>query len=238
MRRKKPKGPVIIPPPTTPGIPLVNEFFNAGSVPPNWTVSNWSAPMGGKFQTGMVTFDKGMLGMKLTQDVNPDGSYLSIGGEIKYNTLCGYGTYEWVARSSSSANSPTATGYPFSGSVTGLFNYVNDSQTEIDLEIEGCRPNIVHATNWSTTMANKSTRHDNVVVLDTVFHSYKYVWVPGKISFYLDNFLIAEHTENVPSTPAYPMINHWGTNNANWGGTVTLGVSRYIWVKQFSFTPL
>jgi endo-1,3-1,4-beta-glycanase ExoK len=240
MRRRKPKPPVIIPPPPPPvGTPTVYETFASGVVPPGWTVSTWSAPQGGRFMANMATFDKGMLCLALDQIRNPDNSISSVGGEITYNTLCGFGTYEWVAKASSSSNDPNVPGVPLSGSVTGLFNFVNESETEIDLEVEGCRPTILHTTNWNTTAGNQTTQTTHSENLNNQFHSYKFVWKSGIIQFYFDGVLVATHTNRVPSAPAYPMINHWGTNNPNWGGLASTTVGRrYLFVKSFSFTPL
>ena len=34
------------------------------------------------------------------------------------------------------------------------------------------------------------------------------------------------------------MINHWGTNSDNWGGTATVGTTRYAYFDWVSYTPL
>jgi len=223
-------------PPPVPTTGIFEDHFNTGALDTTkWTVSTWNAPQGGKFQADRVSCAFGMLGMRLTQDSNK----LSIGGEITLKRLCGFGTYEWQAKASSTAPTPNVLGSPVSGSVTGLFNYVGDSDTELDLEVEGCRPNLVQATTWhSVGMPNENTQYPIQAPLSDAFHSYKYVWAPGKVQYYFNGILFATHTRNVPTAPAYPMINHWGTNNANWGGVATPNVDRWLWVSMFRFTPL
>jgi endo-1,3-1,4-beta-glycanase ExoK len=73
--------------------------------------------------------------------------------------------------------------------------------------------------------------------ISDAFHTYKFVWEAGQISFYVDNVLKAVHTTDVPSAPAYFMINHWGTDNPFWGGSATLDVDRYFYIDWVRFTP-
>lgn len=70
------------------------------------------------------------------------------------------------------------------------------------------------------------------------FHSYKAVWSPTRVDFYIDDvFVIGFGSPAPPQNPAFAMINHWGTNSKGWGGLATPGVDRYMFVKKFSFTP-
>ena len=50
--------------------------------------------------------------------------------------------------------------------------------------------------------------------------------------------LVSTHTGVVPQTPAFAMINHWGTNSTGWGGLATTNITRYMFVRSFSFIPL
>jgi beta-glucanase (GH16 family) len=61
------------------------------------------------------------------------------------------------------------------------------------------------------------------------------MWSPGKIVFYIDGKKVSTHTSNIPSDPAYVMINQWGTNSTRFGGLATPGVERYIYVSSFKF---
>jgi len=217
-----------------------NDNFDTGTLNTNnWIISNWNAPGGGIFKPNMIDMSHGMLGLKMIQTVDhPYGSIQSIGAEIQYAKLCGYGTYQWTMRASSTAQTPSARGNSFSGSVSGLFNYVNRSATELDFEIEGCRPNIIQLTTWSTTNSEQNSSYNMGTPLDAAFHIYKYIWSPGKVQYFIDGQLIGTHTKNVPSSPAFPMINHWGTTDPNWGGTATPGIDRWMWVTNFNYKPL
>ena len=64
------------------------------------------------------------------------------------------------------------------------------------------------------------------------------MWTPTSIKFYVDGVLVSTHTGVVPQTPAFAMINHWGTNSTGWGGLATTNITRYMFVRSFSFIPL
>jgi beta-glucanase (GH16 family) len=233
MARRR-RNPIPTPLPVKPG--FVDNFDTGTLNTANWRVSTWNAPRGGKFQADRVSCAGGLLSIQLTQSGSP---ILSIGGEITFTRLLSYGTYEWIARASSTAATPDQVdAKAVSGSVTGLFNYVGASDTELDIEVEGCRPNLFQATTWHGEATNESTQVPQTAPLHAAFHSYKYVWKLGVVEYYFNNVLVAVHRLSVPTAPAYPMINHWGTNDSNWGGLATPGVPRWLWVKRFSFTPL
>jgi endo-1,3-1,4-beta-glycanase ExoK len=202
-----------------------------------WVVSNWGAPQNGKFSPANVEMVNGVLRLKLTQAKNLDGSIVSVGAELQYKQLCGFGTYEWVVRMGSTSSTPDGDGAARSGGVSGLFPYINNSETEIDFEVEGCRPVTLELTNWKTTTA-KQASSTTVLGMDRGFRRYRMVWTATKIDWFVDDVQVASHTTNVPQTPAYPMINHWGTNNPLFGGSATPGVDRFMFVKNFSFIPL
>jgi beta-glucanase (GH16 family) len=145
-------------------------------------------------------------------------------------------------RASSTSATSDGSGSPVSGSVTGFFNYAPAYITEIDFEMEGCseRSPITQLTSWVNE--NLPNEHTNVsasgLAPEQGFFTYKFVWMPGKIEFYRDNVLIGTHTKVVPTDPAAVMLNHWGTNNQDWGGVGSPGITRYMWVKSFKYTPL
>jgi len=176
-----------------------------------------------------------MLCLKLQQQQGSSG-VLSVGGEIQSLTTYGYGTYDWLMRTSSTSSTPTGTGSVVSGQISAGFSFVNNSQTEIDFEIEGQNPKTVWMTNWIST-SQKQYSSVFLASPDAGFHHYKFVWVPGRIDYYIDGTLVSTHTSNVPSTPAYIMINHWGTNSTGWGGLATLGTERYLYVSSLTYTP-
>jgi len=220
---------------------VFSDSFNTGRLDTSkWMASNSPAPGNisgvnyGSFIPANVDLSKGMLCLKLQQQQGPTGVQ-SVGAEIQSITTFGYGTYEWVMRVSSTSPSPTGAGSVVSGQVSGAFTFVNNSQTEIDFEVEGQNPNTLWLTNWISVTQKQ---YSNVVVPSPQngFHHFKFIWAPGKIDFYLDGKFVSRHTANVPKAPAYILINHWGTNSKGWGGKATLGVQRYLYISSFKYT--
>lgn len=189
------------------------------------------------------------LQMLLTQQIgtvgtNPAG-VVSHGALIYTRNKYGYGTYEMRMRMSSTSPTPNGTGDDVSGSVSAGFSYVNNSQTEIDFEFSATTPDNVYLVNWlnpnpqsDPTEFNETFTEFPLATVCTDFHDYKFVWQQGKIDFYVDGVLQATHTTNVPSAPANFLINHWGTDSGNWGGSATVGTSRYFYVDWVKYTPL
>jgi len=219
-----------------------------------WVIASGQAPGYipgyhiGYYNPSHVSVGGGYLTLTLTQstgqvDSNSAG-VVSQGALIYTKFKCGYGTYQWTMRMSSTAASPTDPGGPVSGSVSAGFVYTNNSQTEIDFEFSGENPNSLYLVNWlnpnpQTNPTSSNETYTALYPFDSTsgFHTYQFVWQVGKISYFIDGILKAVHTTNVPSAPAYFMINHWGTDSGNWGGTATLGTTRYFYVNQVSYTP-
>src|SRR6059058_6333715 len=162
-----------------------------------------------------------MLCLKLQQQQGNSG-VMSVGGQLQSLTTYGYGTYEWVMRASSTSSTPAGAGAVVSGQISAGFNFVNNSQTEIDFEIEGQHPDTVWMTNWIST-SKKQYSSVFLASPEAGFHHYKFVWVPGKIDYYIDGVLVSTHTSNLPSAPAYIMMNHWAR-------TVRVGADWRPWV--------
>jgi beta-glucanase (GH16 family) len=185
---------------------------------------------------------------------------LSYGGEIATSRVYGYGTYEFRLRASSTAADPAAEGSGLSGSVSGAFNYVNNSQTEIDFEALGNEPDTIHLTSWHNLTPEKEPEQNSATETTTAtavpataqnFYTYSFRWEPGKVSYYVCGpaKLVCDETDlrkppfttTVPSDPAYIIINHWGTVNPSWGGTPTIPAyyqTRYLYVDWIRYTPL
>ena len=240
FRRKKPVvPPVIVPPVVNPT--FVDNFSNLD----NWVVSTWSAP--GKNTTHIGNWDASkvttgsLLCLKLSQS-KINGKFISSGSEIVSKKSFGYGKYEFVVRASSTAALSASPGTPVSGSITGVFNFGPASITEIDFEVEGgSRSNLAQFTTWKgETNPNETTGVSSSAAQlpHQDFHTYAWIWSPSKIEFYRDNVLVATHAKVVPSESCPVILNHWGTNDVNWGGLATVGVDRYMYVKSFKFTPL
>jgi beta-glucanase (GH16 family) len=206
-------------------------FIDTGNAPGNIVGANQ-----GRLSADHVDLSTGMLRLTLTQSV-ADGLATSVGAEIRSKQLFGYGTYVWVARAASTSATPEGAGSAASGTVTDVFNYIDDSQTEIDFEYEGQSPSTLEMTNYSG-VSNSQTSSATVPDADGSFQEYKFVWSAAKIEFYLDGTLISTHTQHIPSAPAAALINLWGTNSKSFGGVATSGVTRYLYVSSFSYTPL
>lgn len=220
--------------------PTFTDDFSTGALDTSkWIPSNWGAPgtiagvNSGSFNSASLDFSTGMLRIAVTQTRQPDSSIVSIGGELQSRQAFGYGTYEWIIRQSTTSPTPNGTGSVVSGQISSGFTFINNSQTEIDFELEGQFPTRMELTNWSTTANQQS---NSVTISNpTAFHAYKFVWAPGRIDFYIDNILVSTHTQNIPTAPAYQMINHWGTNSTSFGGLATPGTTRYMYVSKVSF---
>jgi endo-1,3-1,4-beta-glycanase ExoK len=220
-----------------------------------WTIASGQAPGRitgdhlGTYDPTHVTVTNGYLSLLLTQetgnvDGNPNG-ILSTGALIYTKQTYGYGTYEWRMRMSSTADTPDGPGEPISGSVSAGFNYVNNSETEIDFEFSGLYLGTLYMVNWknpnpSTDPTDSDSTYSTMALPDITdtFHTYKFVWERKKISFYVDDVLQAVHRQHVPQAPAYFMINHWGTDSPYWGGYATIGTARYFYVDWVKYTPL
>ena len=203
----------------------------------------------GYYEPSHVKIQNGILSMLLTQEtgaVDNQIGKISHGALIYTRKKYGYGTYEWRMRMSSTATDPYGLGEPISGSVSAGFIYVNNSETEIDVEFSALDPSILYMVNWYNPTPNSGPSLDDreysTLYLPDVsgeFHTYKFVWEPGQITFYVDGVQQGDpHTDHVPSAPAYFMINHWGTDSGDWGGTATVGTDRYFYIDWVSYTPL
>ncbi len=230
-----------------------------------WRVLNEAAPgsvtgeHASYYRSSHAAVSNGYLSLVLTQDYgtvddNPNG-IISDGALLASRLTYGYGTYEWRMRLTSTATTPTGTGScsaaVLSGSVSAGFNFVNNSETEIDIEYSGHRPDLLYLANWNnlnpsvdpqpgqstftalTARAVLGRRHNWC----DDFRTYKFVWEPARITFFINDQWQAEHTTNVPNSAAHFMIVIRGTNDASWGGTATIGTPRYLYVDWVRYTP-
>lgn len=225
------------------------ENFSEGLAPERWRISTWTAPNGSithlaSFSKEHVEIIDGVLRLKLTQSLNENGSVVSVGAEIMTLQSFSYGTYTYTMKASSDASLPSVNGKAWSGSITGSAVYAEKSVTEIDIEVEGLekRQNLTTTSTWVNEITPETKKippsMDQGRPPHEGFHDYKIVWVPGMISFYRDGTLIATHQGIVPTQPAPFLFNHWGTNDPKWGGLATPGVDRYMYIKEFIYTPL
>jgi beta-glucanase (GH16 family) len=243
------------PKPQPQGCSAWSDNFTSPTLNPQvWVVANGQAPGCipgshiGYYDPTHVSIQNGFLKIELTQqsgDVDGYNGTISYGGLVYTRAKCGYGTYEWTMRMSSTSGTPDGSGAWESGSVSAGFLYVNNSETEIDFEYSALSPEYVWAVNW----LNTNPKLDPTGSMETATpvsmpdataypaHTYRFVWAARAITFYIDGVRVARHTTNVPSAPAYFMINHWGTDSPYWGGYATIGTPRYFYVDSVSYTP-
>jgi beta-glucanase (GH16 family) len=225
------------------GTALNTRWINANERAPGYIAAKHI----GYYDPNNVSVANGYLVIRLTQEngvVDGVSGVISKGGLIYTKDTYAYGTYEWTVRMSSTATSPGGPGSPVSGSVSAGFNYINNSLTEIDFEFSGHQPGWLWMVNWYNTNPNTGPFESQQTVssapvadITSAFHTYKFVWQQGRITFYIDNVFQTSHVTNVPTKAAYFMINHWGTDNPWWGGTATVGPVRYYYVDWVKFTP-
>lgn len=221
--------------------PTFSDTFSAGTLDKSkWFIDTGRAPgniagvNAGTLSADHVDLSTGMLRLKLTQNVK-GALATSIGAEIRSKPRFGYGTYVWVARAASTSATPHGAGSAVSGTVTDVFNFINNSESEIDFEYQGQSPSTLEMTNYSTVSHSQSTSTP-IPGADHNFHEYKFVWSAGKIEFFVDGAQVSTHTEHIPSAPAAVMVNLWGTNSTSFGGVATDGVTTYLYVSSFTYT--
>ncbi len=234
------------------------ENFDGNSLNSNfWNISNEQYGMGaidnqhqGYFQSKNVRVGGGYLTIALTQEKGRVGSnangIISRGGEIESKAVYSYGTYEWRMRTSSTSSSPADTrGKVVSGQISSGFTYTNNSESELDFEVEGQSPKTAEMTTWHNTHPQTDpTEHDQIEgdaqieQMANAFKTYKVVWSANEVKYYIDDKPVVDHTSHVPSVAANVMINHWGTDSEEFGGVATIGTTRYLLVDWVRYTPL
>lgn len=121
------------------------------------------------------------------------------GGEIRSNTLYGYGSY---AARIQVPNAPS--------SITGFFLYEPpDYASEIDVEIynDSSRKVIF------STYANGRQTHAQTMMLpfdpSSGFHEYRFDYNRKSVSFYADGQLMKTWSQGVPRNPMHLYLNAW-----------------------------
>lgn len=195
-----------------------------------WQTHGWSAPRVGNVNGNVGTFSSSnvsigsylVLSLKQTRQ---GSKILSSGSEVGTTRTFTYGTFEFTSRVVNVA----------SGSVASGFLYATNSVTEIDMEQVGNKPNAVDCTNWKGVSNFQDTEVTGYNQGNT--HNFKIVWRPTYVNWYVDGKLVVSHTRAVPSAPAPFLFNLWGTNQSSWGGVATTGITRYMYISNFKYTP-
>jgi beta-glucanase (GH16 family) len=108
------------------------------------------------------------------------------------------------------------------------------SETEIDVEEQGSKPGEVEFTNWVNPLMG--TMHRSLFEKPKQFHVFTYVWIPGKITYFVDGEEVGESITNVPNLPANFVFEFYAMNDETWGGTWKRG-KRHMTVVDFHYSP-
>lgn len=203
-----------------------------------WVKSTW----GGFWQQPGLTgnFDPTLASAKnghllLTLNVQSCATGLCArAAEVQSVQKFGFGRYTYRFRAASTSANPTKTGKVLSGNISGAFSYVDNSATEIDLEIEGNRPKTLNAAVWNTVNSKSYSVLPTSVTFGQSFQTMTYEWRPDRITYYLNGAKVWETTQNIPQQAAHIMLNVWPTNSSAWGGTATTGTV-YMLVDSIQF---
>jgi beta-glucanase (GH16 family) len=228
-----------------------SDSFQSGELDnAKWKVATYKSPdskpglNSGLYVPENLDFSQGMLCIKVTQQKGGADQIRSYGGAIISRERFGFGTYEFVMRMSSTSATPDGPGVAKSGAISSGFIFYNNSESEIDLEFLADQ-NAIWITNWQNPTAKiapsgeiRQTEKVANESLATEFHTYRLLWTSTSVKVYIDGAVVASHSEHVPQSPAYIILQHRGTNSNEWGGTASVGVMRYMYVKSVSFTPL
>ncbi|KAL6247615.1 hypothetical protein RBB50_004963 [Rhinocladiella similis] len=124
-----------------------------------------------------------------------------------------------------------------SGSVAGIFVYLNDTQ-ESDIEILTNDPsNHIRLTNHPV-FDNDGVYVPNAMsdvelpgpTVWTDWVTYRLDWTPTKSSWYANGQWLFEKEFGVPRFPSVLIINMWG-NGGTWAGNMTLGSAAYLDIR-------
>jgi beta-glucanase (GH16 family) len=192
--------------------------------------------------------------------VSDGAEILSAPGLFSSFGLGGYGTYEFCARFASTSPTPDGPGLAVSGGVSSTFllsqnNPGGAGYVEIDApEVEGQHQTWAEYDVWYNSdsggnteptgpgIASQGAGNDSYAIVPTLtsaFHYYGFVWSPTKIDFYIDGRLYGTLAKAIsPGTGGdIPGIdcNHYGTNSGNWGGSASVGITRYSYIASVKF---
>ena len=171
-----------------------------------------------------IWFD-GYLNIKIDRD-NATGGYSA--GEYRTNDTFGYGMYDVSMKAIKN-----------DGVVTSFFTYTGPSDgtvwDEIDIEILGKDTTKVQFNYYTNGVGNHEYVYNLGFDASQGFHQYGFLWLPGRITWYVDGKEAYTATNNIPTTPGRIMMNAWpGTGVDEWlkpyNGRTPL-VAQYDWIN-------
>lgn len=168
--------------------------------------------------------------MNITISNNGSGGYNA--GEYRTKQTFGYGMYDVKMKPIKN-----------DGVVSSFFTYTGPSDgtvwDEIDIEFLGKDTTKVQFNYYTKGVGNHEYLYDLGFDASKSFHQYGFLWLPGRITWYVDGKAVYTATENIPTTPGKIMMNAWpGTGVDEWlnryNGVAPL-TAQYEWA---SFTKV
>lgn len=156
-------------------------------------------------------------------------------GELQSTKRYSYGSYEVSMKSAAG-----------SGLNSNIFTYIGPPQAkhhdEIDFEFQGKNPRTVQVNYWVKGKNMGAVTLKLNFDASAAFHTYKFVWEPTRITWYIDNkkVHVTKPGAPIPSLPQKIYLSLWsGSSLINgWLGPFKYTqpvFAEYEWVK---FTPL
>lgn len=219
-----------------------SDSFSGTALSSRWIRSSWSGfwqrngISGGWSPQNAYLNGQGQLVLQLDVTETAPGQFTAQGAELQSAAAYGYGRYAYRMRAASTSRDPAVAGQVLSGTISAAFSYVNNSETEIDIELESRSPSVATLGAWKTPSVHAYSEVAGPSNLASGWHDYVYEWRADRLKFYIDGALVWQSSV-VPSRAGYVMLNVWPTNETGWGGLLTPG-TRYLLVDSVSFTPL
>ncbi|WP_412027607.1 family 16 glycosylhydrolase [Deinococcus yunweiensis] len=188
-----------------------------------WTPFWVRGPLSGTWAPEHVQVRGGLLRLRLTVDAQG----VSRAAELATRQVYGHGTYTARLRAAGPARS---------GSISAFFNYVNDSATELDVELPGDALQALWTSVYRTVPVVRQRRTETGRNLSTGFHTYSWEWTPQRVRFSVDGRVVHEVTDVVPTQAAHVMFNVW-PSDSDFGGAWRPG-ERTMLVDGVSYKPL
>nr|WP_297937879.1 glycoside hydrolase family 16 protein [uncultured Lachnoclostridium sp.] len=166
----------------------------------NMEVSNgWSN--GGMFDctwsSNNVKCNNGLLNLSINRNWN---GYT--GGEYRTKQSFGYGMYDVKMKPAKN-----------DGIVSSFFTYTGPSDgtrwDEIDIEFLGKDTTKVQFNYYTNGQGNHEYVYNLGFDASQSFHQYGFLWLPGRITWYVDNRPVYTAYNNIPSVPGRIMMNIW-----------------------------
>lgn len=145
-----------------------------------------------------VSFSNGCMNLKIDRDSN--GGYS--GGEYRTKQTFGYGMYDVKLKAIKN-----------DGVVTSFFTYTGPTDgtvwDEIDIEILGKDTTKVQFNYFTNGVGEHEYLYDLGFDASQDFHQYGFLWLPDRITWYVDGKEVYTANKDIPSTPGKIMMNVW-----------------------------